>query len=176
MEGALTAVLNILLGAFALDAVKVTVLGWTRLVTLSLPDDEGDRQLAEFSAELEHEIAHHRRSGRRPWEIAATILVRNGSGAMGDIAEALPSLFASLPDMSAKRGTMRERDTVMLFSAGAILITGTLLGIGGWHVEPNPDAGLAMFILAGIVGIAGGIGIPVTLAAALVNRDQAWGP
>ena len=176
MEGVMAAVLNILLGAFALDTVKAMVLGWTRLVTLSLPEDERDRQLAEFSAELEHEIAHHRRSGRNSGETAAAILVRNGSGAMGDVAEALPSLFASPPDMLAKRGTMKERDMVMLFSAGAVLIAGTLLGIGGWHFEPNPDAGLAMFILAGIVGIAGGIGIPVALAAALVNRDQAWGP
>ena len=165
----MAAVLNILLGASALDVVKAMVLGWTRLATL--PEDEGDRQLAEFAVELEHEIAHHLKSGRKPWETAAVILVRNGSGAMGDIAEALPSLFASLPNTLAKRGTVKERDMFMQLFVGAIVIIGAALGIAGWAFEPTPVARVPSYVLAGIVAIGVGIGIPAALAAALGNRD-----
>ena len=65
---------------------------------------------------------------------------------------------------------------VMLISAGAILIAGTFLGIGGWLTEPNHEVGLPMFILAGIVGIAGGIGLPAAIAAALGSGIRRMGP
>ena len=56
------------------------------------------------------------------------------------------------------------------FSMGAILVIGIALGIAGWALEPLPVTRLPGYIMAGIVAIGVGAGLPVALAAALSSR------
>lgn len=56
------------------------------------------------------------------------------------------------------------------FSVGAFLVVGIVLGIAGWAFEPLPVTRLPSYIVAGIVAVGAGIGIPVALAATLTSR------
>ena len=162
MVATLAAILSFLLGDFALPVAKAIALGWTRLTTWPAPEDDHDRQLAEFAADVESEIDHHLRSGQEPAQVAAILLIRNAPGAMGDTAEALPPLIRSLTNM-------KERDMAMQILVAVALIAGALLGVAGWFNGPNPEAGLHMFILAGIVGVAGGFVAPMVAIAAVLG-------
>ena len=146
------------------------MLGWNRLATLHVSKHERVQQMEDFASDLEDEVTDHLSNGLRPAEVAASILLRSGSGALGEAAEALHSHIATLGKKLLRRPTMREREMVMLIPAGVILFAGALLGVGGWYHDPSPEAGLHMFILAGIVGIAFGIGLPGAIAAGLCRR------
>ena len=169
MDATLTAILNFLLGDFALPVAKAIGLRWTRLITWPLPEDERDRQLAEYTADLENEIDHNLRSGQEPVQVAAIILIRNGSGAMGDFAEASSAVIQGLPNL--KEGNMFMRILVSV-----TLVGGALLGAAGWLNGPNPETGFHMYIVAGIVAVGGGITGPMAvIAAARGGRTRRMG-
>ena len=162
MEATLTAILNFLLGDFALPVAKATVLGWTRLITRPLPEEERDRRLAEYTADLEYEIDHNLRSGKEPVEVAAITLVRNGSGAMGDFAEASSAVIGG--PTNNKEGNMFMKILVVV-----TLVGGALLGAAGWLNGPNPETGFHMYIVAGVVGVGVGIAAPMAVIVAVLG-------
>ena len=55
---------------------------------------------------------------------------------------------------------------------GDALMIGAILGAVGWFTGTNPQAGLHMFILAGMVGITGGIVVPVVVLGAILDRKN----
>ena len=162
IKATLTAILNFLLGDFALPVAKTIGLRWTRLMTWSLPEEERDRQLTEYAADLENEIDHNIRSGQVPAQVAAITLIRNGSGAMGDFAEATSAAIQNLPNL-------KEGNMFMKILVCAALLGGALLGATAWLTGPNPETGLHMYIVAGIVGMGVGIAAPMAVIVTVLG-------
>ena len=149
MEAILALVLSILLGAFALPVAKTMVLAWNRLITSCLTQEELERQREEFAADLECEIDHHLSIGHKPVEIAAIVLVRNGTAAAGDIAVALPPISAVIRDRLA-RGSASVRSVKTPTKALAML---SLLGLMNWAYFTSEDHSLIQGLLFNIFGV-----------------------
>ena len=94
--------------------------------------------------------------------MAATLLIRNGSGVLRDIAEAVSTVIGGLANN-------KEGNMVANILVGVALMVGALLGAAGWFTDPNPQAGLHMFILASMVGIVGGLVVPVAVLDAILD-------
>ena len=163
MEATLTAILNFLLGDFALPVAKAIGLRWTHLITWPLPEEERDRRLAEYAADLEDEIDHNLRSGQEPVKVAAIILIRSGSGAMGDFAEAFSAVIQGLANL-------KEGNMFMKILVSVTLVDGALLGAAGWLNGPNPETGFHIYIVAGIVALGCGITGPMAVIAAVLGE------
>ena len=148
MEAILGLVLSVFLGAFALPVAKTIVLSWNRLIVSCLPQEERERQLEEFATDLECEIDYHLSIGHKPVEVAAIILVRNGTAAPGDIVAALPSLFAAIPDRLV-RGSVAVRSARTPTKALAML---SLLGLMNWAYFTSEDHSLIHGILFNTFG------------------------
>lgn len=162
MKATVPAILNFLMGAFALPVAKAIGLRWTRLMVWPLPKEERDRQLAEYAADIENEFEHNLRSGREPTQVATTLLIRNVFGAPGDIVEASTLVIQRL-------ASIEKENMFMNILVGVALVFGALLGAAGWLNGPNPETGLHMYIVAGIVGVGVGIATPVAVIDALLG-------
>ena len=158
---------RVILLDFILSIAKAIVLRWTQLATLPLPQDERDRQLEEFTHDLENETSDLIGTGRRPVEIAVILLVRHGSSVVEDAAAILPVLFKPLLGQLVLKG----EKAIMQIAMVVILAVGVVLGIAGWVYGSEPVADLPGYMLAGVVAIGGGIGMPVAIGAALTSRS-----
>ena len=101
-EATLAFALIVLGGAFALPIIKSTNMGWIRLVSLLLPEDERGRWHEEAEADLTDTITHYLDIGYRPVEVALLVLVRMVFGLKDNTAYVLPYVLESLPDRLAR--------------------------------------------------------------------------
>lgn len=148
-EAALASALILLAGAFALPIVKSINMGWIRLVSLLLPEDERGRWREEAEGDLIDTITHYLGIGYRPVEAALLVLVRMVFGLRDNAGYALPYVLESLPNGLARgRESLRDRGNLTVAIASVAIL--------GWMnvvYFSSERAGLIDGIVFNVLGI-----------------------